>query len=78
MTEWITEDELVSSFDDVLDECYPTWTFGGSDYYPSQILPEVDPILYSLALSEHADYLASEDRVFCKGYTEPEEYPENE
>mgnify|MGYP000986914026 CR=1 FL=1 len=78
MTTWINEEELKESFAEVLDDVYEPWIFGGCEYMPSDILKEIDPVHYEIALQDHADYLAEEDRVFCKGYTNPEEFPENE
>ena len=71
---WINIYEAEESLDELLDECYEPFLFGGVEYMPSTILKEVDPIHYDIALQEHCDYLASEDKIFVRGCTDPEDY----
>jgi len=78
MTEWITEAELEEKFNEMLDDCYDPFHFGGVDYMPSDVLKSTDPVHHELGMQDYADHLASEDRQFVKGYTYPEDYPENE
>ena len=47
-------------FDEMLDECYPTITIAGIDFYPADILAECDPIAYRVALHDWASAECSE------------------
>ena len=59
-----------TSFDDLLDECYPVLRIGDCTFYPSQILADCDPIAYDLMRNEHLDALHRDDalRCFACGY----------
>ena len=74
MTNWMELHDAIVSFNDTLDDCYEPWLYGGVEYMPSDILKEVDPIHYEIAFQDHCDYLASEDKIFVKGYTDPEDF----
>lgn len=74
MTNWMELHDAKENYDDVLDECYEPFVFGGCEYMPSQILKEVDPIVYEVGFQDHCDYLASEDKIFVRGYTDPEDF----
>ena len=39
-------DYVEDNYDDILDECYPTYTIGCCEFYASQVLKECDPIAY--------------------------------
>ena len=54
LTEW----EAMALYDDMLDECYPTYSINGMEYTASTILKECDPIAYRVTFSEYADELA--------------------
>jgi hypothetical protein len=56
LEEW----EAMKLYDDMLDECYPTYEINGMTYYASDILKECDPIAYRVGFSEYADSLAQE------------------
>ncbi len=47
--------DVMSMFDDFLDECYKPVMIAGSTFYPSTILAKCDPIAYRIALNEYAD-----------------------
>lgn len=49
------------AFDEMLDECYPTYKIGTMEFYPSQILFECDPIAYQIGVIEFEDSLEEED-----------------
>ena len=48
-------------FDEMLDECYPTYSIGSMTFYPSQILFDCDPIAYRIAVSEYEDSIEEEE-----------------
>jgi hypothetical protein len=58
----LTQEQLEASFDEMMDEIYPVVKFGDLTFYPSRILKELDPIAYSIAVSEHEDYLAEQEQ----------------
>jgi hypothetical protein len=66
-TELLQEWEALGIFDEMLDECYPTYSINGMEYMPSAILKECDPIAYRVMFSEYADELAQEGRP-VEGY----------
>lgn len=45
-------DYVDSNYDDILDECYPTFKMGYLEFYPSQILRECDPVAYRCGVSD--------------------------
>ena len=71
---WVTLEEANEAFNELLDDIYPVFEFGGATYYPSQILEAVDPQHYEIALDEHLSYMAEEMGQFVKGVTDPEDY----
>jgi hypothetical protein len=48
-------------FDEMLDECYPTYSIGSMTFYPSQILFECDPIAYQIGVVEYEDSIEEEE-----------------
>ena len=72
--EWVTLEEATESFNELLDETYPKWEFGGATYYPAQILKEVDPVHYKIALDDYVTFMAENMDQFIKGETDPEDY----
>ena len=49
------------NYDDIIDECNGgTVSICGAEYYPSQILKEVDPLSYSLTIDDLKDNEATE------------------
>lgn len=67
MNEYITEQDLEDMFDDMLDECYPVVKIGESEFHPSTILKECDPIAYRIGKADYADSLVS-DGYEVEGY----------
>lgn len=53
--------ERNQAFDEWLDECWAPYQIGGLTFTASDILFECDPIAYRTGVSEHEDYLASEE-----------------
>lgn len=45
---------------DMLDECYEPWKFGGTTFYPSIIVKEVDYALYNDIVEEEKDRIISD------------------
>lgn len=59
--EKFTQQELEEMHDEMLDETYPAFRIGYSDFYPSQILANCDPIMYSISVDEFADFLQEQE-----------------
>lgn len=56
-----------AEFDESLDGCHETYSFGGLTFYPSDILKSCDPIAYRCVKSEYeSDY----DLDDCEEYTD--------
>lgn len=53
--EWLEE-----RVEDMLDECYEPWKLGSTTFYPSNIVKEVDHILWEQIIEEEADFIMSE------------------
>jgi len=47
--------------DEMLDELYPPYKIGYSDFYASQILANCDPIMYQISVDEYADFLQEQE-----------------
>ena len=56
-----TEDELEEMFDEMLDESYPVFKIGSSEFYASQILHNCDPIAYEISVKEYVDFLQEQE-----------------
>lgn len=56
----ITRWELEELFKNMLDEVEEPIKLVGSEYAPSVVLREVDPIAYRCALADYEDYAVSE------------------
>ena len=63
----ISEEEGMSRYDDMLDECNPGLNVAGSTFYASTILKKCDPIAYRVGFSDYADSLA-ENGTPVEGY----------
>jgi len=59
--EKFTQEELEEKFDEMMDEVYPPYKIGYTDFYPSQILANCDPILYGISVDEYADHLQEQE-----------------
>lgn len=47
--------ELEQQYCDMLDEVYPPYLIGSSEFYASTILKECDPIMYKEGLADFID-----------------------
>lgn len=56
-----TQQELEQMHDEMLDETYPAYRIGYSDFYPSQILANCDPLLYQISVDEYIDFLQEQE-----------------
>lgn len=56
-----TQEELEEMHDEFLDECYPELKIGDVIFYPSRILANCDPIMYSISVDEFADRLQAQE-----------------
>jgi hypothetical protein len=59
--EKFTQEELEEQFDEMLDESYPVFKIGLSEFYASQILHNCDPIAYQISVQEYADFLQEQE-----------------
>lgn len=48
------------NYDDILDECYPSYKAFDMEFYPSQILKECDPVAYHCGISDEQSYRLEE------------------
>jgi hypothetical protein len=55
----ISLDDLISQYDEMLDEVYPQLF----NMYPSRILEEMDPIMYRCGYSDYYDSIS--DEYYC-------------
>lgn len=51
----MTEREAYLNFDQMLNDTVKPFVFGGSEYEPSRVLNEIDPIAYQTAFNDWAD-----------------------
>lgn len=49
--------EIEESYKEMLDECYGVVKIGDSEFWASDILRELDPIAYSIGLTDYTDSL---------------------
>lgn len=61
MYDKFTREELETMHDEMLDELYPPYRIGFSDFYASQILHNCDPIMYSISVDEYVDFLQEQE-----------------
>lgn len=59
----ITEDELSTLHDDLLDELYPTVTIGIFQWAPSRVLKVMEPVGYRVSLIEYVDQLIEDGQI---------------
>lgn len=55
-------DYVENNYDDILDECYPSYKMCGIEFYASQILRECDPVAYRCDLVDEQSYKLEEAR----------------
>lgn len=65
--EIMPEYEAKANYDAFLDECYPVVTLGYSEFYPSDIIKNCDPIAYRVGFADYVDSLA-EEGTMVEGY----------
>lgn len=51
--------ELEQQYCDMLDELYPPYLIGSSEFYASTILKECDPIMYKEGFADFVDSMNS-------------------
>ena len=56
-----SQEELEVMHDEMLDELYPPYKIGYSDFYASQILANCDPIMYQISVDEYIDFLQEQE-----------------
>ena len=56
-----TQEQLEEMHDEMLDETYPPYKIGYTDFYASQILANCDPIMYNISVQEYADFLQEQE-----------------
>jgi hypothetical protein len=59
----ITEWELETRYNEMLDECYGTVTIAGMEYETSRALKDTDPIAYRVGMHDYADSLVTEGDI---------------
>jgi len=70
-----TESDARRQYDDLLDEIYPTVKFGYSEFYPSEVLRQMDPCAYEEGFTEYCDSMA-DDGYYVENYTDDQMEPE--
>jgi len=74
-----TESDARRFYDEMLDDCYPRVIFGYSEFYPSEVMRQMDPCAYEEGFTEYCDSMA-DDGYYVENYTddrmEPEEVEE--
>ena len=63
-------DYVDSNYDDILDECYPSYTIGCCEFYASQVLKECDPIAYRCGISDEQSFRLEEAKDELDSYNE--------
>jgi len=58
------------NFDDILDECYPSYKMCDIEFYASQILRECDPIAYNCSMDDEKSYRLEEAKDELDSYNE--------
>jgi hypothetical protein len=66
-TQPLTEEQALERYDEMLDDAYPMLTIGWSEFYPSAVLKELDPIAYRVGFHDFVDSL-QEDGEKVEGY----------
>lgn len=59
----VTREELEGLLDDDLNDHHEWWQLGILKFAPSDILRELDPIAYRIAVGEHHDMLLSDGEI---------------
>jgi hypothetical protein len=69
MMELVTESLARDMYDEMLNDIYDVTVIGGSKFYPSQILREMDPIAYQCGFNDYVDSLV-ESEICVEGLTD--------
>ena len=70
-----SESNARSHYNDLLDDIYPTVKFGYSEFYPSEVMRQMDPTAYEEGFTEYCDSMA-DDGYYVENYTEDRMEPE--
>lgn len=65
--EILSEEDAKANYDALIDECYPMVKIGYSEFYPSEVLKECDPIAYRIGFADYVDQMA-EEGTMVEGY----------
>lgn len=66
--EIMPEYEAKANYDAFLDECYPVVTLGYSQFYPSDIIKNCDPIAYRVGFIDYVDMMMEEEEILVEGF----------
>jgi len=61
----ITEDQLKEMFNKMLNETTPVMIVAYCEFYPSEVLEEIDPLAYRIALADY--YYSIKDEYIVEG-----------
>jgi hypothetical protein len=53
----LTEEQALERYDEMLDDAYPMLTIGWSEFYPSAVLRQLDPIAYRVGFADYVNSL---------------------
>jgi hypothetical protein len=59
----ITDDDLATMHDDLIDELYPVVTIGIYQWAPADVLKRMDPVAYRISVIEYADQLHQDGQI---------------
>ena len=57
----LSDYEIEEQYVEMLNECYPTFKIGYSEFYASDVLKNCDPIMYRIGLSEYIEEYLNEE-----------------
>jgi hypothetical protein len=57
----VSERDLESRYDEMLDECYGEVSIAGHEYLTSRALRDVDPIAYRVGYADFVSYLLDDE-----------------
>jgi hypothetical protein len=72
-----SESNARRSYDELLDDVYPTVKLGYSEFYPSEVMRQMDPTAYEEGFTEYCDTMA-DDGYYVEGYTDDRMEPEEQ
>ena len=70
-----SESNARSHYNDLLYDIYPTVKLGYYEFYPSEVMRQMDPTAYEEGFTEYCDSLA-DDGYYVENYTEDRMEPE--